>query len=77
MSRWFKRTYRISAVVGTRHSISLVESEMPAELESEDEGLAWLGEILPTHFRVMQACLAAEGRTFETSAPQPDVPAAR
>jgi hypothetical protein len=46
MTRWFKRTYRISAVVSTRHSISLVESEMPAELESEDEGLAWLGEIL-------------------------------
>lgn len=46
LSRWFKRTYRISAVIGARHSISLVESEMPAELECEDEGLAWLAEIL-------------------------------
>lgn len=46
MSRWFKRTYRISAVIDTRRGISLVESEMPAELESEDEGLAWLAEIL-------------------------------
>ncbi|HZF95525.1 MAG TPA: hypothetical protein VEZ20_11725 [Allosphingosinicella sp.] len=46
MSRWFKRTYRISAVIDARRSISLVESEMPAELASEDEGLAWLAEIL-------------------------------
>jgi hypothetical protein len=46
LSRWFQRTYRISAVIGTRHSLSLVESEMPAELESEEEGFAWLAEIL-------------------------------
>ena len=46
MSRWFRRTYRISAVINTGRSISLVESEMPAELETEDEGLAWLAEIL-------------------------------
>ena len=46
MSRWFKPTYRISAVINTGRSISLVESEMPAELETEDEGLAWLAEIL-------------------------------
>ena len=46
LSRWFRRTYRISAVIDTGRSISLVESEMPAELETEDEGLAWLAEIL-------------------------------
>jgi hypothetical protein len=46
MSRWFQPTYRISAVINTGRSISLVESEMPAELETEDEGLAWLAAIL-------------------------------
>ena len=46
LSRWFRPTYRISGVINTGRSISLIESEMPAELESEDEGLAWLAAIL-------------------------------
>lgn len=46
MSRWFKPTYRISAIINTGRSISLVESEMSTELETEDEGLAWLAAIL-------------------------------
>lgn len=46
LSRWLKRTYRISAVINTGRGISLVESEMPAELDSEDQGLAWLAAIL-------------------------------
>ena len=45
-SRWLRPTYRISGVIDTGRTISLVESEMPVELESEDEGLAWLAQIL-------------------------------
>ena len=46
MSRWLKPTYRISGVIKTERTIALVDSEMPVEIESEDEGLAWLAEIL-------------------------------
>jgi hypothetical protein len=55
MSRWFAPTYRISGIINTGRSISLVESEMPIELASENEGLAWLAEILrdavPEHLK--------------------------
>lgn len=55
ISRWFAPTYRISGIIDTGRSISLVESEMPTELASENEGLAWLAEILrdalPEHLK--------------------------
>src|SRR5215217_354466 len=46
MSRWFKPTYRITAVINTSRSISPAKSEMPAKLETEEEGWAWLAAIL-------------------------------
>lgn len=39
-------TCQISAVVDTGRTISLVESEMPVEIENEEVGLAWLAQIL-------------------------------
>ena len=46
MSWWLTPTYRISGVIKTERTVALVDSEMPVEIESEDEGLAWLAAIL-------------------------------
>ncbi|MDB5694061.1 MAG: hypothetical protein JWO81_3124, partial [Alphaproteobacteria bacterium] len=45
-SRWLTPTYLITGVINTGRTIVDVQSEMPVEVATEEEGLAWLGAIL-------------------------------
>ena len=46
MTRWLTPTYLITGVINTGRTIVHVESEMPVELATKEEGLAWLAAIL-------------------------------
>jgi hypothetical protein len=46
MSRWFAETGFVAGLIRTPSTLTQVDSELPPQFLSRDEGLAWLAEVL-------------------------------
>lgn len=49
VNRWFKESWMISGVINTGRSMSMIEGELPTEVNSKEQGLALLSYFLARH----------------------------
>jgi hypothetical protein len=50
-SRWFRPVFSLGGVVQDARSIGLVEFEMPLEIDSFEQGVAWISHGIGTDFQ--------------------------